>query len=145
MLAERMLRLVGDRGDGPPLRGVFVGVVAHHPDRPLPDFRGKPARGLGMTPILSRNGVSGNPGAVHGAIWHGIADIRGNRLYGPTAKLRLSTKEDRIGHSFGHYFLTKRKFMPVVGGQSQWYGSTFRNLAVWDCLIVHLEGVRNLR
>jgi hypothetical protein len=43
-------------------------VLEDHPDGPLPDFGGKLLRcalGCAQTPIVSRNGVSGNPGAVN--------------------------------------------------------------------------------
>src|SRR5262245_40420233 len=39
-------------------------VLEHHPHRPLPDLRGKPARSR-HGPILSRIGASGKAGAVH--------------------------------------------------------------------------------
>jgi hypothetical protein len=39
-------------------------VLQDHPHRSVPDLRGEPARSCHDS-ILSRNGASGNPGAVH--------------------------------------------------------------------------------
>ena len=60
----RAADLLGDRGDRRPLRRVVLGVLEHHPHRSLPHLRGKPTRSR-HDPILSRNGASGKPGAVH--------------------------------------------------------------------------------
>ena len=56
-----------DRTDGPQLRAVFPGVLRHQPNRPLPHLwriSGLPAHDT----ILSKVGVSGNPGVIHALI-----------------------------------------------------------------------------
>src|SRR5439155_5756382 len=55
--------LLDDRGDRRPLRIVLVLLLEDHPNCPVPNLGGEPARSC-HDPILSRNGASGNPGAV---------------------------------------------------------------------------------
>jgi len=55
--------LCGDRPDGRPLRAVVALVLENHSNGPFLDFWGKSVL-LAHDSILSRLGVSGNPGAV---------------------------------------------------------------------------------
>src|SRR5437899_1908213 len=71
--------LLGDRGDRRPLRRVFLGVLEHHPHRSLAHLRGKPARSR-HDPILSRDGASDKPGAVHRRLWASLALVGSNFL-----------------------------------------------------------------
>lgn len=64
LLAQRSPDLLGNRAERAPLGKVLRGVALQNPDRPGPDFRRKPPGSLNDS-NLSRNGVSGNPGAVH--------------------------------------------------------------------------------
>ena len=58
--------LLRDRLDRRPLRSILGSVVEDHPYRPFPNLGGIPLQ-CAHDSILSRNGVSGNPGAVQGS------------------------------------------------------------------------------
>jgi hypothetical protein len=58
--------LLGDRNHGCPARGVFALMLGNHTHRPLADLRGKLVRSFAHRgSILSGDGASGKPGAVH--------------------------------------------------------------------------------
>src|SRR5262249_25550885 len=94
--AQRLGRaadLLSDRRDRRPLGGVLLLVLQHHPHRPLPHLGGEPAW-LGHDPILSRDGASRKPGAVHSPTFGAAFDNIGRYLHPHNEAARVSRTVD---------------------------------------------------
>lgn len=98
---------------GPPLRGVFLGVVSHHPDRPLPHFRGKPARSWHNSNPLKEWKLRQSRGDSVRRLNHSTELL-------PSSGLPCSKAERKL---LGRYWGTKAREAAEIGGPV-----TFRRL-----------------